>query len=134
MKRKRNWQLRDMLQKLVTQWYARSRTTSFSVRVFFHRHWRLKWRQGREETIFLLFSTTSVHSKAFRYLFATLHVRWPRILICTACNYQTTTWWHLSGYWVTIWLIVDGMLISVYLTIFFYMFYYSNSINESRGF
>ena len=48
----------------------------FSIRVFFHRHWRLTGQQGKGGDHFLFHSTTSTRSRTFRHLFATLHVRW----------------------------------------------------------
>ena len=48
----------------------------FSIRIFFHRHWRLTGQQGKGGDHLLFHSTTSTRSRTFRYLFATLHVRW----------------------------------------------------------
>ena len=48
----------------------------FSIRVFFHEHWRLTGQQGKAGDHFLFHSTTSTRSRTFRHLFATLHVRW----------------------------------------------------------
>ena len=54
----------------------------------------------------LFHSATSTRSQTFRYLFATLHVRWlSSIFNRNACVYQTATWWDLRPYWNTIWLI-----------------------------
>ena len=68
--------------------------------------------EGRGPSLFL--SPTSARSRTFRHLFETLHVR---LLTCIfnriACNYQTATRWNLPLYWITIWLIDDGMIISV---------------------
>ena len=78
----------------------------FSIRVFFHRHWRFTWQQGKRGDHLLFHSTTSTHSRTLRHLFATLHVRWlSRIFNCNACVYQTATRWDLPPYWITIWLI-----------------------------
>ena len=46
----------------------------FSVRIFFHRHWRLKGQQGKGGDHLLFHSITSTRSRTFRHLFATLHV------------------------------------------------------------
>ena len=68
----------------------------------------------REETIFWFHFTTSIRSRTFRHLFATLHVRWlSRIFNRNACVYQTATWWDLPPYRITIWLIDDLLLIFV---------------------
>ena len=56
----------------------------FSIRVFFHRHWRFAGQQGKGGGHLLFHSTTSTRSRTLRHLFATLHVRWlSRILIPT---------------------------------------------------
>ena len=55
-------------------------------------------------------------SGTFRHLFATLHVRWlSHIFNCTACIYQTATWWDLPPSRITNWLINDVRLILVWL-------------------
>ena len=72
--------------------------------------------RGREETI-LFHSTTSTHSRKFRHLFATLHVRWlSHIFNRNACVYQTATRWDLPPYRITIWL-TDVMLVFVCLLV-----------------
>ena len=80
----------------------------FSIRVFFHGHWRLTGQQGKGRDHFLFHSTTSTRSRTFRYLFATLHVRWlSHIFNRNACIYQTATRWdfptlsncHLIDWW-----------------------------------
>ena len=79
----------------------------FSIRVFFHRHWRPTGQQGTGADHLLFLSTTSTHSQTFRH-FATLHVRWlSHIFNRTACIYQTATRWDLQTYRITIWLIDD---------------------------
>ena len=46
---------------------------------------------------YLFLSTTFARSRKFRYLFATLHVRWlPHIFNCIACNYWAASQWDLS--------------------------------------
>ena len=83
----------------------------FSIRVFFHGHWRLSGQQGKGGDRLLSHSTTSTRSRTFRYLFATLHVRWlPHIFNRIACIYQTATRWDLPPYIITIWLIDDVTL------------------------
>ena len=84
----------------------------FSIRVFFHEHWRLTGQWGKGGDHLLFHFTTSTRSQTFRHLFATLHVRWlSHIFNCTACIYQTATRWdlppYLPPYWITIWLIDD---------------------------
>ena len=60
----------------------------------------------------LFHSTTSARSRTFRYLFATLHVRWlSHTFNCTACIYQAATRWDLPPYRITIWLIDDVTLV-----------------------
>ena len=79
----------------------------FSIRVFFHGHWRLIGHQGKGGDHFLFHSTTSTRSRTFRHLFATLHVRWHHIFliaplvftrllldeIFTLSNYHLIDWW-----------------------------------------
>ena len=48
----------------------------FSIRIFFHGHWRLTGQQGKGGDYLLFHSTTSTRSRTCRYLLATLHVRW----------------------------------------------------------
>ena len=71
--------------------------------------------RGREGGDHLLFhSTTSTRSRTFRYLFATLHVRWlSHIFNHTASIYQTTTRCDLPPYRTTIWLIDDVKLVTL---------------------
>ena len=83
----------------------------FSIRVFFHEHWRLTGQQGKGGDHLLFHSTTSTRSRTFRHLFATLHVRWlSHIFNRNACIYQTATRWDLPPYRITIWLIDDVIL------------------------
>ena len=108
----------------------------FSIRIFSHRHWRLTGQQGKGEDQILFYSTTSTHSRTFRHLFATLHVRWlSHIFNHTACIYQTATRWDVPPYRITIWLI-DGTLSFCLLTWWFdsSFFCYSNLRWETGGF
>ena len=79
----------------------------FSIRVFFHGHWRLKGQQRKQGDHFLFQSTTSTRSRTFRRLFVTFHVRWPsHIFNRNACIYQTATRWDfptLSNYHLIHW-------------------------------
>ena len=78
----------------------------FSIRVFFHRHWRFTGQPGRGGYHLLFHSTTSTCSRTLRHLFSTLHVRWlSRIFNCNACIYQTATQWDLPSYRIAIWVI-----------------------------
>ena len=71
----------------------------FSIRVFFHGHWRITGQQGKGGDHLLFHSTTSTRSRTFRHLFATLHVRWlSHIFNRTASIYQTATRWDLPPY------------------------------------
>ena len=92
----------------------------FSIRVFFHGHWRLTGQQGKGGDHLLFHSTTSTRSQTFRHLFATLHVRWlSHIFNRTACIYQAATRWDLPPYRITIWLIDDVTLSFCLLTWWF---------------
>ena len=72
-----------------------------SIRAFFHRHWRFIGQQGKAGDHLLFNSTNSTHSRTFRHLFATLHVRWlSRIFNRNASVYQTATRWDLPPYWL----------------------------------
>ena len=78
----------------------------FSIRVFFHRHWRFTGHQEKGGDHLLFHSTTSTRSRTLRYLLATLHVRWlSPIFNRNACVYQTATRWDLPPYRNTIWVI-----------------------------
>ena len=56
-------------------------------------------------------STTSTRSRTFRYLLATLHVRWSsHTFNRIACIFQTATRWDVLPYRITIWLINDVTL------------------------
>ena len=82
----------------------------FSIRVFFHGHWRLT----REGTIYSTLPLPSAHEHSDIY-FATFHVRWlSHISNRTACIFRAATWLDLPPYRITIWLINDVMLF-VYL-------------------
>ena len=84
-------------------WEIPRKSFFFSIRVFFHRHWRFTGQQGTGGDHRLFHSTTSTRSRTFRHLFATLHVRWlSRIFNCKSCVYQTATRWDLSPYRTTI--------------------------------
>ena len=66
----------------------------FSIRIFFHRHWRLTGQQGKGGNHLLFHSTSSTRSRTFRHLLATLHVRWlSHIFNRTGCVYQAATQW-----------------------------------------
>ena len=49
----------------------------FFYQGFLHRHWRFTGQQGKEGDHLSFHSATSTRSLTLRYLFATLHVRWP---------------------------------------------------------
>ena len=86
--------------------YPRINKDFFSIRVFFHRHWRFTGQQGKGWVHLLFHSTTSTILRTLRHLFATLHVRWlSHIFNRNACIYQTNTRWDLPPYRITIWLI-----------------------------
>ena len=75
----------------------------FSIRIFFHGHWRLTGEQGKGREHLLFHSTTSTRSRTFRHLFATLHVRWlSHIFNRTACIYRLYlfTWWFDSSFFL----------------------------------
>ena len=77
-------------------------TIFFSIRVFFHGHWRLTGQQGKGGDHLLFHSTNSTRPRTFRHLVATLHVRWlSHIFNHTACIYQTATRWDLPPYRIT---------------------------------
>ena len=58
----------------------------FSIRVFFHRHWRFTGQQKKWGNYLLFLSTTSALSQTFRHLLATLHV--VVISHCTPCSFH----------------------------------------------
>ena len=58
----------------------------FSIRIFFHIHWRFTEQLGKDGDHLLFHSTTSTRSRTLRHLVATLHVRWlSRIFNRNAC-------------------------------------------------
>ena len=78
----------------------------FSIRVFFHRHWRFAGQQGKGGDHLLFHTTTFIRSRTVRHLFATSYVRLlSRIFKRNACVYQTATRWDLPPYRISIWLI-----------------------------
>ena len=107
---------------------------SFSIRIFFHRHWRLTGQQEKGEDHLLFHSTTSTHSRTFRHLFATLHVRWlSHIFNRTACIYQAATQWDLPPYRITIWLTDDVTLSFCLFTWWFdYSFFFVTVIWDGK--
>ena len=48
----------------------------FSIRVFFHKHWRFTGQQEKGVDHLLFHSSTSTNSRTLRHLFPTLHMRW----------------------------------------------------------
>ena len=88
--------------KLHFKWKVES---FFSIRVFFHRHWQLKWQEGKRGDYFLFHYSTSTRSQTFRHLFETLHVRWlSHFFNHTACTYcYSTRFTNLSNYYLTHW-------------------------------
>ena len=109
----------------------------FSIRVFYHGHWRLTGQQGNGGDLLLFHSTNSTRSRTFRHLFATLHVRWlSRIFNRNACIYQTATRWDVPPYRITIWLIDDVTLSFCLFTWWFEpsFFCYSNLRRETGWF
>ena len=96
-----------ILNKMVVQCFF----VFFSIRIFFHRHWRLTGQQGKGGDHLLFHSTTSTRTRTFRHLFATLHVRWlSHIFNGTACICQVATRWDLPPYRITVWLTGDVTL------------------------
>ena len=81
----------------------------FASGFFFHGYWQLQDSRGREGAPY--HSTTSTRSRTFRYLLATLHVRWSsHTFNRIACIFQTATRWDVLPYRITIWLINDVTL------------------------
>ena len=88
------------------------KSSFFSIKIFFHGHWRITGQQGKGGNHLLFHSVTSTRSQKSRYLFATLHVRWlSHIFNRTACIYKTATRWDFADYRITIWLIDDMTLV-----------------------
>ena len=84
----------------------------FSIKVFFHGHWRLTGQQEKRGNHLLFHSITSTLSRTSRHLFVTLHLRWlSYIFNCIACLYQNATWWDFPPSRITIWLINDVTLV-----------------------
>ena len=106
----------------------------FSIRVFFHGHWRLTGQQGKWGDHLFFHSTTSTRLRTLRHLFATLHVRWLlHTFNRTACIYQTAIRWDLAPYQINIWLIDDVALVFVCLRVDL-IFCYSNLELETSGY
>ena len=101
-------------------WFSFHIYICFSTRFFFqtltiHR----TAGKGRGPSFIPLYHITYLWT--FRHLFATLHLRWLlHIFNCTSHILQIATLWDLPPYWITIWLINDAILISVYLAISIY--------------
>ena len=106
----------------------------FSVRVFFHRHWRFTGQQGKGGGHLLFHSTTSTCLRTLRHLLATLHVRWlSRIFNRNACVYHTASRWDLPPHQITIWVIDDAMFVCL-LDALILGFCYSDLTLETCGF
>ena len=90
--------------------------------------------EGRAPSFIPLYFT-STHSRIFRHIFTTLHVRWlSHIFNRTACIYQAATRWDFPPHRITIWLIDDVMLIFVCLLDDLILgFCYSNLRRETGG-
>ena len=99
-----NWRPEGILHHLCT-FYA----VFFSIRVFYQGHWQLARQQGKGRDHLLFHSTTSTHSRKFKHLFATSHVRWlSHIFNRNPCIYQAATRWDLTPIellfdWLTMW-------------------------------
>ena len=101
----------------------------FIYRFFFSQTIHKTAERGRRSSFF--FCYTSSHSWTFRHLFATLHVRWLiRIFNCTACNCHTATQWDLPPCWANVWLIDDGILVSLFTWRFDSRFFYHNTLTR----
>ena len=117
----RHWILHIWISQSLKFWLKLTILIFFSIRVSFYQHWRLTGKQGKGEDHLLFHSTTSTCSQTFRYLVATLHVRWlTHIFNRAACIYQTATQWDLPFYRITIWFIDDVTLdFFVYVMVWF---------------
>ena len=105
----------------------------FSIRVFFHGHWRLTRQQGKGRDHLLLHYTTSTRSKTFRHLFAPLHVRrLSHVFNRIACIYHAATRWYLPHYRITIWLIDDVTLSFCLFTWWFDSSYFVTAILDRK--
>ena len=108
----------------------------FSIKVFFHRHWRFTEQYGEVEDHVLFLSVTSTLSRKSRYLFATLHAGWlPRIFLIASLvtsRLLLDEFYHLIE--LSFWLIDDAMLFSVCLLDGLVLdFCYSNLSLETGG-
>ena len=92
---------------------------SFLVSVILHQS------AGEGMVPYSFLSTNSTRSQRIRHLFATLHVKCPqRIFNRISRIYQSATRWDQPNYWITIWVINDGILIYVcWLQEFSYTFF-----------
>ena len=113
---------------------------SFSIRVFFHRHWQFTGQLGKGGNYVLFHLTTSTRSRTLRHLFATLHVRWlSRIFNRNACACQAATRWDLplSNYHLIElpfdWLLDDAMFVCL-LDELILAFCYNDLTWETGGF
>ena len=109
----------------------------FSIRVFFHVHWRIKGQKGKGGDHLLFHSSTYTRLRTFRHLFGTLHVRWlSHIFNHTACIYQPATRWDWPPYRITIWLIDDVTLSFCLFTwwfiIVFFVFFFAAAIWDRK--
>ena len=104
--------------RLIVSGLRASLVIYFSIRVFFHGHWRLTIQQGKRVDHLLFHSTTSIRSRTFRHLLRLCmwddyHIFY--IFYCIASIYQTASRWDLPPYRITIWLIDNMILIFVCL-------------------
>ena len=82
----------------------------FSTRVFIHGHWWLTGQQGKKRDHVLFHSNTPTHSRTFRHLFGTLHLKWLSYVsnrnACFSSRMLATRWdftifsnYHLIDWW-----------------------------------
>ena len=88
----------------------------FSIRVFFHGHWRLTGQQGKGGDHLLSHSTNSTRSRTFSIYLQLCMWDNYHIFYRTVYIYQTATPWDLRPYRITIWLIDDVTLVFVCLS------------------
>ena len=65
----------------------------FTIRVFFHRHWRFTGQQDNGGDYCLFHSTTSTCSRTFKHLFATLDARWLHVFLEYVLTWEAK-WTH----------------------------------------
>ena len=97
----------------------------FSIRVFFHGHWRFTGQQRKEWDILLFHSTTSTRSQTSSHLFPPFMWDGYDVFLIATLVFTRLLLWDLPSYWFIIWFTDDEMYVCI-LDDLILGLYYSN--------